>query len=49
MQSRTVLSNVEDVDMTDAILQSTEQKTYYQAALAATAQIAQMPTLFDWL
>lgn len=49
VQSRTVLTEVEDVDMTDAILQSTEQKTYYQAALAATAQIAQMPTLFDWL
>jgi len=35
--------------MVNALLEVEKQKTAYQAALTATAQIAQMPTLFEWL
>jgi len=49
LQARTLLADIEDVDMVNALLEAESQKTAYQAALAATANIAQMPTLFDWL
>jgi flagellar hook-associated protein 3 FlgL len=49
LQSRIVLAEIEDIDMMNALLEATQQQTFYQAALTATAQIARMPTLFDRL
>ncbi len=49
LQSRTVLAEVEDVDIVQAMIEVERQKMAYQSALAATAQLAQMPTLFELL
>lgn len=49
LQSRTLLAEVEELDMVQAMLEAEQLRTAYQAALASTAQIAQMPSLFDWL
>ncbi len=49
VQSRTVLAEVEDVDIVAAMIEVERQKMAYQSALAATAQLAQMPTLFELL
>ncbi len=49
LQSRTILAEIEDVDLVNALLEVQRQTMAYQSALAATAQIAQMPTLFEWL
>jgi len=47
VQTRTILAEVEDVDIVRALLEVEKSKLAYQAALTATAQMAQMPTLFD--
>jgi len=49
LQSRTILAEIEDVDIIQALLQVEKQKIAYQSALAATTEIARMPTLFEWL
>ncbi len=46
-QSRIVLAEVEDVDIVQAMIEAERQKMAYQSALAATAQLAQIPTLFE--
>jgi len=48
-QSRRLLSDIEDVDIAAALMEIERQKLSYQAALAATAKIANMPNLFEWL
>ena len=47
LRSRTVLAEVEDVDIVQAMIEVEREKMAYQSALAATAEIAQMPTLFE--
>ncbi len=47
VHAREVLSDVEDVDIAQAIVQMQAQEVAYQAALSATAKMAQMPTLFE--
>jgi flagellar hook-associated protein 3 FlgL len=47
LQCKTILAEVEDTDMVKALTEAQRQKTCYQAALAATSMISNMPTLFD--
>lgn len=47
LQCREILAEVEDVDMIKALTEAQQRKTSYQAALAATSMISNMPTLFD--
>ena len=47
VHAREVLSDVEDVDIAQAIVQMQAQEVAYQAALSAPAKMAQMPTLFE--
>jgi len=47
---RDLLSRVEDVDLAAALAELELRQLNYQAALAATAKLAALPTLFelDW-
>lgn len=45
--AREILSDTEDVDMVAALTELQHQQVAYQAALAATAKLAQLPTLFE--
>lgn len=47
LQCKTILAEVEDVDMVKALTEAQQQKVCYQAALAATSMISNMPILFD--
>ncbi|MFP3904331.1 MAG: flagellin, partial [Armatimonadota bacterium] len=44
LQCREILAEVEDVDMIKALTEVQQRKTGYQAALAATSMISNMPT-----
>jgi len=45
---RSQLSDVEDIDLPNTIMELNLQQTAYQAALAATARVVQ-PSLLDFL
>ena len=45
---KTMLSNVEDIDMTEAIIHMTEWETVYQASLQVGANLMQT-SLLDFL
>lgn len=45
--TRKQLSEIEDVDIAQAILELQSQQLTYQAALLAVGQVAQIPTLFE--
>lgn len=47
LQCRTILAEIEDVDMVRALSEAQQRKTSYLAALAATSMISNMPTLFN--
>ena len=47
VHARELLADIEDVDLVRAITDLEAQKLAYQAALAATAKMAQLPTLFE--
>lgn len=47
LEMRQFLSEVEDVDIAQAILQLKRLELSYQAALLAVSQVAQLPTLFE--
>ncbi len=47
LAAREVLAGVEDVDLADALMDLQARQVSYQAALAATARLAQLPTLFE--
>ncbi|MEA3402909.1 MAG: flagellin [Armatimonadota bacterium] len=45
--AREVLSDTEDVDVAEALMELQHQQVCYQAALAATSKLSQIPTLFE--
>lgn len=45
--AREILSDTEDVDIATALIDLQHQQLCYQAALAATASLARIPTLFE--
>ncbi|MGI5819184.1 MAG: flagellin [Armatimonadota bacterium] len=45
--AREILSDTEDIDIVTALVDLQHQQLCYQAALAATAKLAQLPTLFE--
>lgn len=45
--AREILSDIEDVDIASALVDLQHQQVCYQAALSATAKLAQLPTLFE--
>jgi len=45
--ARTILSDTEDVDIAQALTELQHQQLCYQAALSATAKLAEIPTLFE--
>lgn len=45
--AREILSDVEDVDLAQTLIELQHRQTAYQAALAATSQLARIPTLFE--
>lgn len=45
--ARAILSDVEDVDIAGALIELQYRQVAYQAALAATSKLAQIPTLFE--
>lgn len=47
LHAREVLVEVEDVDIAEAIIRMQSLEVAYQAALAVTAKMAQLPTLFE--
>ena len=47
LSAREILGDTEDVDIASALVDLQHQQLCYQAALAATAQLAKIPTLFE--
>jgi flagellar hook-associated protein 3 FlgL len=47
VHAREILADVEAVDIVQAIMEMQSLEVSYQAALAATSKLAQMPTLFE--
>lgn len=47
LELRQLLSEVEDVDIAQAVLEFKSVELAYQAALLAVSQVAQLPTLFE--
>ncbi len=47
ISAREILSDVEDVDIAHALIELQHRQIAYQAALAATSKLAQIPTLFE--
>ncbi len=45
--AREILSDTEDIDIATALMDLQHQQLCYQAALAATAKLSQLPTLFE--
>ncbi|MGC9319463.1 MAG: flagellin [Armatimonadota bacterium] len=45
--AREILSDTEDVDVAGALMELQHQQICYQAALAATSKLSQIPTLFE--
>ncbi|MFW5867020.1 MAG: flagellin [Armatimonadota bacterium] len=45
--AREILSDTEDIDIATALMDLQHQQLSYQAALAATSKLAQLPTLFE--
>ena len=47
VSAREILADTEDIDIVSALMDLQHQQLCYQAALSATAKLAQIPTLFE--
>ena len=47
ISAREILSDIEDVDIAHALIELQHRQVSYQAALAVTSKLAQIPTLFE--